>query len=126
MLTLNELRKNRDLINDIDWDMTPKKAGDLYLEKEAGLQCSNDPAAGNYESTFFVLCDGEISPRATLVKRSMKEEVELAEIPVPKDLFVAACGEEGKRLKGTTLPLNDTLKQWLETVLGNAPGMPKH
>jgi len=32
MLTLEELKKDRALINSIDWDMTPDMAVRLYLE----------------------------------------------------------------------------------------------
>ena len=32
MLTLAELKKDRDLIDEINWDMTPEEAVRLYLE----------------------------------------------------------------------------------------------
>ena len=31
MLTLEEIKKDRKLINDIDWDMTPEMAVRMYL-----------------------------------------------------------------------------------------------
>lgn len=122
MLTLNQLRKNKDLINDIDWSMTPEKAVDMYLEWGAGWTRGNDFVSGNDESIYFVLFDWEVKPSATLIKRNMKEAVEIAKIPIPKDLFQEACYEDGKRPGGTVHPLNETLKQWVETVLRTAPG----
>ena len=123
MLTLNGLRKNKDLINNIDWNMTPEKAVDMYLEWGASWTRGNDFVTGNDESIYFVLFDWEAKPQVTLVKRNMKEVVELAKISVPKDLFHEAWHEDGKKPGGTVHPLNETLKQWVETVLGDAPGM---
>jgi len=36
MLTLTELKKRRDLINQVDWDMTPEEAVRLYLRELEG------------------------------------------------------------------------------------------
>jgi len=123
MITLNELRKDKDLLNNIDWNMTPEKAVDMYLEWGAGWTRGNDFVTGKDESIYFVLFDGEATPQVTLIKRTMKEAVELAKIPVPRDLFQDACKEAGSKPEGTVQPLNDTLKQWISTVLKSAPGM---
>ena len=32
MLSLQDIRQDQDLINEIDWEMTPEKAVSLYLE----------------------------------------------------------------------------------------------
>ena len=32
MMTLEDIRQNQDLVNSIDWDMTPEEAVTLYLE----------------------------------------------------------------------------------------------
>ena len=103
--------------------MTPEKAVDMYLEWGAGWTRGNDFVTGKDESFYFVLFDWEINPQVTLIKRNMKEAVELAKIPVPKDLFQEACEEAGYKPGGTVQPLNDTLKQWISTALQNAPGM---
>ncbi|MBW1792771.1 MAG: hypothetical protein JRJ14_11075 [Deltaproteobacteria bacterium] len=87
MLTLNGLRKNKDLINTIDWNMTPEKAVDMYLEWGASWTRGNDFVTGNDESVYFVLFDWEVKPQVTLVKRNMKEVVELAKIPVRSGLL---------------------------------------
>ena len=122
MLTLNELRKNKDLVNDIDWDMTPEKAVDMFLEWGAGWTRGNDFVSGNDQKLYFVLFDWEDKPRATLIKRNMEGATELAKICVPSDLFHKACREDGYRPGGTVHPLNEELKQWVSTVLGNRPG----
>lgn len=117
MMTLNELRKNKDLLNNIDWAITSENNVDMDREWSTRWK------RGNEESLYFVIFDQEIRPQATLIKRNMKEAIELAKIPVPKDLFQEACEEAGNKTGGTGYPLNDTLKQWVSTVLKNAPGM---
>ncbi|MCB2184163.1 MAG: hypothetical protein KQH63_19230 [Desulfobulbaceae bacterium] len=121
MMTLNELKNNRDILNEIDWNMTPEKAVDMYLEWGAGWTRGNDFVSGNDQSIYFVLFDWETPPQVTLLKRSMKEVVELAKIPVPADLFYEACAEDGYRPGGTVHSLNDKLKKWLGTVIGGPP-----
>lgn len=123
MMTLNELKKNKDLINSIDWIITPEKAGVMYLEWGLGLTRGNDFVKYNDESLYFVILDWETKPQVTLIKRNTKKIVELAKIPVPKDLFQEACEEAGNKPGGKVHPLNNTLKQWLSTILQDAPGM---
>lgn len=118
MLTLNELKQERDIINAIDWSMTPEKAVDMYLEWGAGWTRGNDFVTGNDISVYFVLYDWESPPQVTLLKRSMKEVVELARIPVPADLFHETCAENGRKPGGSAHGLSDRLKQWLMREIG--------
>jgi hypothetical protein len=121
MMTVDELKKNRKIINAMDWDMTPEKAVDMYLEWGAGWTRGNDFVSGNDQSIYFVLFDWETPPQATLIRRNMKEAVELAKIPVPADLFHEACAEDGYRPGGTVHRLNAKLKQWLAREIGGPP-----
>lgn len=121
MITLHDLRRNKELVNEIDWDMTPEKAVDMFLEWGAGWTRGNEFVRGNDEKLYFVLFDWEEKCQATLIKRNMKGATELAKVSVPSDLFREACREDGMKPGGTVHPLNDTLKQWISTVLGNAP-----
>ena len=117
MMTLNELRKKKDLIKNIDWTITQERTSDGNLEQSAGWN------RGNNESLYFVISDQETKPQVTLVKRKMDEVIELAKIPVPSDLFRESYHEDRRRSERTLHPLNETLKQWVATVLGDAPGM---
>ena len=121
MMTLTELKKNRQLVNEIDWEMTPEKAVDMYLEWGAGWTRGHDFVSGNDESVYFVIFDWEETPQVTLIRRNMKEAEELAKIPVPFNLFRDACEEDGKRPGGTVHRLNNTLKDWLAREIGGPP-----
>lgn len=56
MLTLAQLQANRPLLNKIDWQMTPEKAVEMYLEWGTGWVRGHDFVAGrNDESYYFVL-----------------------------------------------------------------------
>ncbi|MBU4152249.1 MAG: hypothetical protein KKD63_05155 [Proteobacteria bacterium] len=114
MMTIDQLKKNRDLVNSIDWEMTPEKAVDMYLEWGAGWIRGNDfVKSDKTESIYFVLYDWETPSQATLLKRTMKEAVELTKIPVPDDLFKEACDEDGRRPGGAAHRLNAKLINWL-------------
>ena len=122
MMTLNELRKHKDLINSIDWTITPENAVDIPMGM-GDASTGNNIISDKTESLYFVIVDGEAIPQATLIKRKMKEAVELAKIPVPRDLFLEACENRESKTGRKVHPLNDTLKQWIFTVLKDYPGM---
>ena len=74
MLTVDELKQDRELVNSIDWEMTPEKAVDMYLEWGAGWVRGNDfVSSDDDESVYFVLYDWEKPPQATLIRRTVKE-----------------------------------------------------
>jgi len=121
MISIEELKRNRELVNSIDWEMTPEKAVDMYLEWGSGWSRGNDFVSSEQDqSIYFVLYDWETPPQATLLKRNMKGAVELTKIGVPKELFIEACNEDGKRPGGTVHRLNSTLIEWLSRKIGGA------
>ena len=123
MLNLTELRKNRALVNSIDWAMTPEKAVEMYLEWGTGWIRGNDfVASSDDESYYFVIYDWETEPPlVTLVHRTLEGAEELAKIEVPKDMFDAACKEDGKRPGGTVHRLNRSLQDWLNARIQGPP-----
>ena len=116
MMQLSELRNNNDLINSIDWNMTPEEAVRLYLE------WGNNWARGNYVirskndvSYYFVVYAWEDPPVIFLIKRNSEEAVELAKITIPEALknnFLADIGYN----KGV-YALDVQLKDWLKSQL---------
>ena len=111
---IEDLKNDRQLVNSIDWSMTPEKAVDMYLEWGSGWIRGHDfVKTANDESVYFVLYDWETTPQATLIKRNMREAVEIAKVAVPSKLFDEACREDGKRPGGTVHRLNTDLIKWL-------------
>ena len=123
MLSLAELRKNRTLVNNIDWAMTPEKAVEMFLEWGTGWIRGNDfVSSSDDESFYFVIYDWETEPpRVTLLHRTLEGAEELAKIEVPKELFEASCKEDGKRPGGTVHRLNRSLKDWLNERIAGPP-----
>jgi len=118
---LQELRQRRDIIDKIDWEMTPEKAVDMYLEWGAGWTRGNDFARSGDESYYFVIYDWESPPQVTLLRRDSKEVEELAKIPVDKELFLRSLDEGGiKPGVGVYNPTKD-LKKCLSEVLAGPP-----
>jgi len=118
MMTIEQLRQNRALVNSIDWEMTPEKAVDMYLEWGAGWTRGNDFVhSDKTESIYFVLYDWERPCQATLLRRTMHDAVEITKIQVPEALFQEACDEDGRRPGGTVHRLNAKLIAWLSEQL---------
>ena len=116
MLSLEELKQDKELIDAIDWDMTPEDAVRLYLE------WGNNWASGNYVirsaqdvSYYFVLNTWEVRPVIYLVKRSSEEAEELAELTLPEELETR-CQSEYGTLKGV-FALEGAIKDWLKSEL---------
>ena len=122
MMNLDQLRKNRSIVNEIDWSMTPEKAVEMYLEWGTGWIRGNDfVSSSNDQSIYFVIYDWEKEPVATLIRRTVGGAEEIARIAVPEDLFTASWKEDGIRPGGTVHPPNEDLKRWLCEQIGGPP-----
>ncbi len=113
---LNELKKNRKLINEIDWDMTPEEAVRLYLE------WGNNWAGGKYVirskndvSLYFVVNTWEEKPRVFLVKRNSEDAEEIGEFELPKHLLKSLFDSVGHH-KGV-YAIEGDVKNWLKKEL---------
>ena len=119
MKSLLDIKKDHDLLNDIDWEMTPEEAVRLYLE------WGNNWARGNYVirskkdvSTYFVVNTWKEKPVIYLIKRSSEDAKELARIEMPENVRSGFVKENGN-LKGV-FALTGNVKKWLRKELGNA------
>ncbi|MFW5975366.1 MAG: DVU0772 family protein [Desulfosalsimonas sp.] len=119
MMNLKELRKNRDLLDRIDWEMTPEEAVRLYLE------WGNNWANSNYVirskddvSYYFVVYNWDGPPVIYLIRRNSEQAVELARIDLPDWLRERFCREEGAN--SGVYPVSGQVRQWLEKRLGRA------
>ncbi|MBW2248956.1 MAG: hypothetical protein JRF62_17615 [Deltaproteobacteria bacterium] len=116
MMRLKDIKQDSDLLNAIDWEMTPEEAVRLYLE------WGNNWARGNYVirskddvTHYFVINTWGKTPIIYLIRRNSEEAVELAKIDMPdhiKDRFYEVNGH----LKGV-YPVEGEVKTWLKQQL---------
>ena len=116
MMTLEHIQKDNDLLNAIDWDMTPEEAVRLYLE------WGNNWAGGNYVvrskndvTHYFVVDTWEETPVIYLIRRNSEDAKELASIEMPRDLqgrFLESIGHN----KGV-YAIEGKVKKWLQSKL---------
>ncbi|MBW1641771.1 MAG: hypothetical protein JRJ39_11740 [Deltaproteobacteria bacterium] len=119
MMQLNEIKGDRDLLNSIDWEMTPEEAVRLYLE------WGNNWARGNYVirskndvSHYFVVNTWGAKPIIYFIRRNSDEAVELAEITMPerlKERFLESIGHN----KGV-YSIEGEVREWLQKELYDA------
>ncbi len=122
MYSLEELKKQRDIVDRIDWTMTPEKAVDVFLEWGAGWTRGNEFArSGDEEAIYFVIYEWENPPQVTLIRRSSKEVEELAKIEAPAELVKASISEGGRKAGVGVYPLNRELQKWLSQLLDGPP-----
>lgn len=118
MQNLEAIRANRNLIDTIDWEMTPEDAVTTYLE------WGNNPALGKNvirskrdQSVYFVINTWH-EPVIYLIRRNSEGAEELAKIVIPealKERYLEANGS----LKGV-YPVDGEIKTWLKGQLDNA------
>ena len=122
MMDIEELKAARDIVNDIDWDMTPEKAIYMYLEWGSGWTRGHDFVSyPGQESLYFVLYDFEDTPQVTLIRRSMVRADEIAKIKVPEALFLQAWKEDGDRPGVGVHALNMQLRDWVYQTVNGIP-----
>jgi hypothetical protein len=116
MLTLEEIKKDMNLVSAINWDMTPEEAVLLYLE------WGNNWAHGNYVirskndvSHYFVVNTWGKRPVVYFIRRNSEEAVELAEIPIPDELMDEFFESNGNN-KGV-YAIEGGIKNWLKSQL---------
>jgi hypothetical protein len=117
MRALEEIRVNRNLVNDINWDMTPEEAVTLYLEW--GNNWSHGKhlvRSKNDVSHYFVVNTWDDPPQIYLIRRNSDEAKELAKIEIPLPLRARFLDEVGRN-KGV-YAMNDEIRAWLEEALG--------
>ena len=116
MMGLEDIRKDNQLANEIDWDMTPEEAVTLYLEW--GNNWSHGKhliRSKNDVSHYFVVNTWDEPPGIYLIRRNSEEAVDLALIHMPQDLRDEFLDSVAHR-KGV-YPINRQIRDWLEKEL---------
>ena len=117
MNSLQEIRADQDLVNEIDWEMTPAKAVSLYLEWGNGWDHVGRMVRSSDDvSHYFVVYSWDEEPVVQLVRRDISGAEDLAEIKLPPDLARGFQEHWGghKGLYGLTQEIED----WLKDELG--------
>lgn len=119
MLGLEDLKGQRELVDLIDWEMTPEKAVETFLEWGTGWSRKGEFVQfPGQESLYFVIYSWEKPAQVTLIRRSMSEAVEIARIQVPEELVRDAVKEGGIKPGVGVYALTEELKEWLRAALG--------
>ncbi len=126
MMSETDLKANRNLVNEIDWSMTPEKAVEMYLEWGSGWTRGNDfVSSQDQESIYFVLYDWEDNPTVvTLVRRTVEGADDIAKMEVPPEPFHQASKDDGYRPGVGVHPLNKPLMEWVCNSLDSYPMYP--
>jgi len=83
MMNLEDIRENRDLVENIDWEMTPEEAITLYLEWGNNWSHGRMIKSRDDVSHYFVLNSWEDPPRVLFIRRNNEGAEELATIDLP-------------------------------------------
>ena len=115
MMNLNDIKKE-NLVNLIDWEMTPADAVRLYLEWGNNWASSNYVIRSKDDVThYFAVNTWEDPPVIYFIRRNSEEAVELAKIAMPDDIK-ARFLKEYDNLKGV-YPIEGEIKEWLKKQL---------
>ncbi|MDZ7696831.1 MAG: hypothetical protein U5R49_07895 [Deltaproteobacteria bacterium] len=116
MMELTELKRNRGLVDAIDWNMGPEEAVRLYLEWgnnwSRGYQMVRSK---DDESYYFVLNTWDEDPVVYFIRRSSEGAVELARVDLPEQLREKIRQTHGKN-KGVFAVENE-IRDWLKEQL---------
>ena len=115
MKTLKNIKEDLEIVNAIDWDMTPEEAVTLYLEWGNNWSHGKMVRSKDDVSYYFVVNTWEEDPGIYLIRRNSEEATEVAKIDIPQALKHRLLKETADR-KGV-YTLNDEVKQWLRDEL---------
>lgn len=118
MISVNELTIDRHILDNIDWEMTPERAIETYMEWGTGWARKDDfvryPDQASY---YFVIYDWEEPLQVTLVRRTTQDLTEVARVAAPIELIRNALHESGRKPGVGVHAINEPLKAWLKHEL---------
>lgn len=115
-MNLNDIKNDLNIINAVDWNMTPEEAVALHLEwgplRDLSYYNSRD---SNNETVYFVMSTWKNPPVITLVRRRGFDSEELATFRLPHGLEEKVMRFEGKN-KGL-YAVDGEIRDWLKKEL---------
>jgi len=119
MWGLEELKIRREIVDRLDWEMTPEKAVETYLEWGTGWTRKDDFVRyPGQEALYFVIYDWEKPAQVTLIRRTMKEADEIAKLRVPAEMVRRAVDAAGRKPGVGVCAITEEIKEWLKEALG--------
>jgi hypothetical protein len=116
MMGLEELKKDSELIDSIDWSMTPEEAVRLYLEWGNNWSRGYSMVRTKDDEThYFVLNTWEHSPLIYFIKRDYEGAVELAKIEFPEE--IKNGNKYDMPLSNGVYAVDGELRNWLKKEL---------
>lgn len=116
MMELDEIRRCHELLNEINWEMTPEEAVTLYLEwGNNWTHGKNFVRSKNDVSHYFLVNTWDDPPHVYLVRRNSDRAEDLARINLPADLGERFLEQWGHK-KGV-YAINEEIRAWLEEEL---------
>ncbi len=115
MMHIEELKKQKDLISSIDWEMTPEEAVTLYLEWGNNWAHGRVIRSKADFSNYFVVYAWDAEPVIYLIRRNSEAAEEMAKIRMPADIkewFLDSVGHN----KGV-YAVEGRVREWLEKTL---------
>ncbi len=113
MMTLEDIRKDRTLVNSIDWAMTPEEAVTLYLEWGNNTAHGRKMVKSKKDvSYYFVVNTWDEPPKIYLVRRNSDEAVDLAAIELPPHLRKRFAETVARRK--SVYGLTPEVREWLQ------------
>ena len=115
MYSPEELKERKDILGRVDWDLTPQEAFEKY-------QCMSPETwkNRNLEDAYFFeiyVLRGQ-DPKVVLMKKTMKDSEELAEVPVPRDLVMASLPrKDDGGIPFGHYPLDEPVREWIQAEL---------
>lgn len=115
-MRLHDIKKNYNLLNSVDWEMTPEEAIALHLEwgplRDQSYYNSRD---NDNETVYFVINTWKKQPILTLVRRKGFDSEELGNFTMPHDLENEFMEDIGK-YKGV-YAVEGKVRDWLKKEL---------
>ncbi|NLI82863.1 MAG: hypothetical protein GX443_14405 [Deltaproteobacteria bacterium] len=119
MWGLDELKTHKEILDEIDLDMTPEKAVETYLEWGTGWSRKEDCKRWpGQESLYFVVYAWEDPPCVTLIRQGSQGSMEVAKIHAPPKMVQDCIDAGGKKPGVGVYAINEPLKMWLRRLLG--------
>jgi len=113
MMTLEDIRNDRALLNSIDWSMTPEEAVTIYLEWGNNTAHGRKMVKSKKDvSYYFVVSTWDEPPKIYLVRRNSDEAVDLAAIELPPHLRSRFMETVARRK--SVYALTPEVKEWLQ------------